>query len=70
LLAKIADASGRLLEFPLLGSSRESFAAGLRVIFEGNYALYYMASETELILVRVLHGARDAATIAERGGFA
>jgi len=53
-----------------LGSSRESFVAGLRVIFEGNYALYYMASETELILVRVLHGARDAAAIAERGGFA
>jgi toxin ParE1/3/4 len=59
-----------LLEFPLSGSSRENFAAGLRVIFEGAYAIYYMASETELVLVRVLHGARDAAAIAERGGFA
>jgi toxin ParE1/3/4 len=58
------------LEFPLLGSSRENFAAGLRVIFEGNYALYYMATETELVFVRVLHGARDAVAIAERGGFA
>jgi toxin ParE1/3/4 len=70
LLAKIESASGRLLEFPLSGSSRERFAPGLYVIFEGNYGVYYTASETELVLIRVLHSARDAAAIAERGGFA
>jgi toxin ParE1/3/4 len=63
-------ASVRLQAFPLSGSSREHFAAGLYVIFEGNYAIYYTASETELVLIRVLHSARDAAAIAERGGFA
>lgn len=26
--------------------------------------------ETEIIIVRVLHGARDAAALIERGGFA
>ncbi len=40
------------------------------MLFEGNYAAYYLATETEVILVRVLHGARDSAAIAERGGFA
>jgi toxin ParE1/3/4 len=70
LLAKIESASGRLLEFPLLGSSREHFAPGLYVIFEGNYGVYYIASKTEVVLIRVLHSARDAAAIAERGGFA
>lgn len=59
-----------MLEFPPSGSPREPFAPGLRAIFEGNYAIYYSTAETELILVRVLHGARDAAAIAERGGFA
>jgi toxin ParE1/3/4 len=70
LLVKIEGACARLPEFPLSGSSRERFAAGLRVVFEGNYAIYYLPSETELILVRALHGARDAAATAERGGFA
>jgi toxin ParE1/3/4 len=70
LLAKIESASGRLLEFPRSGSSREHFVPGLYVIFEGNYGIYYTASETELVLIRVLHSARDAAAIAERGGFA
>ena len=59
----------RLLQFPLSGPAREQFAPGLRVTFEGSYAIYYLASDTEIIQVRVLHGARDATAIAERGGF-
>ncbi len=70
LLARIERACAHGLEFPLSGSPREPFAPGLRAIFEGNYAIYYVTSDTELVVVRVLHGARDAAAIAERGGFA
>jgi toxin ParE1/3/4 len=40
------------------------------VIIDGNYAIYHTISETEIVIIRVLHGARDAAAIAERGGFA
>ena len=69
LLAKIEDAGRRLLEFPMAGPSREQFAAGLRVTFEGNYAIYYTSTATELVIIRVLHGARDAAALADRGGF-
>jgi toxin ParE1/3/4 len=69
LLARLAGAWEHLPEFPLLGPSRDTLAPGLRVIFEGNYAIYYKASETELLIVRVLHGARDAAAMSERGGF-
>ncbi len=36
--------------------------------FHGNYAIYYVATATEVVIVRVLHGARDAAAIAEQGG--
>jgi len=59
-----------LLTFPFAGPTRENFAPGLRVSFSGNYAVYYVNNDRELVIVRVLHGARDAAAIAEHGGFA
>ena len=34
----------------------------------GAYAIYYMVTERELIVVRVLHGARDIVAIANEGG--
>ena len=58
-----------LLRFPLSGTKREQFAPNLRVIFHGAYAVYYTPTDRELIIVRVIHGARDAAAFAERGGF-
>jgi toxin ParE1/3/4 len=45
------------------------FAPGLRVTFHGSYALYYIHTDDELVIVRVLHGARDAAALADRGAF-
>ena len=52
-----------------MGSRREQFGAGLRVIFHAPYAIYYLPADHELVIVRVLHGARDAAAIADQGGF-
>ena len=40
----------------------------LRVTFTGNYALYYQHDDLHLILVRVLHGARDIDALAGHGG--
>jgi toxin ParE1/3/4 len=56
--------------FPLAAPARENFAQGLRVTFSGSYAIYFLSNEGELVIVRVLHGARDAASLAEHGGFA
>ena len=58
-----------LLRFPLSGAPREQFAPGLRVTFHRAYAIYYLPTDRELVIIRVLHGARDAAALAERGGF-
>ena len=69
LLARIEAACAPLLHFPNVGPQREQLSAGLRVAFEGNYAIYYVHNDRELVIVRVLHGARDAAALAERGGF-
>jgi toxin ParE1/3/4 len=38
------------------------------VIFHTPYAIYYLPVDRELVIVRVLHSARDAAAIAEQGG--
>jgi toxin ParE1/3/4 len=54
----------------MAGPSREHLAPSLRVIFQGSYAIYYTCNQTEIIVVRVLHAARDAAALAEHGGFA
>jgi len=58
-----------LLYSPLIGSRRDQFGPGLRVIFHTPYAIYYLPANRELVIVRVLHGARDAAAIADQGGF-
>ncbi len=59
----------QLCRHPGIGAPREQFANRLRVGFESPYAIYYVASATELAVIRVLHGARDAAALAEGGGF-
>jgi toxin ParE1/3/4 len=38
--------------------------------FHGKYAIYCVPRPDELVIVRVVHGARDIAALAERGGFA
>ncbi|WP_244613306.1 type II toxin-antitoxin system RelE/ParE family toxin [Methylosinus sp. Ce-a6] len=69
LLDKIETTCAVLLDFPSAGTSRDRLARGLRVTFHRSYAIYYAVTATEVIIVRVLHGARDAAAIAEHGGF-
>ena len=54
---------------PLAGTPREQFGIGLRVTFHHPYVIYYQVSGQDLVIVRVLHGARDTAAIAEQGGF-
>jgi toxin ParE1/3/4 len=70
LIDKIKNDCEPLRHFPLAAPARENFAPGLRVSFSGNYAVYFLHNEQELVIVRVLHGARDAAALAEHGGFA
>ncbi|HLH50824.1 MAG TPA: type II toxin-antitoxin system RelE/ParE family toxin [Roseiarcus sp.] len=70
LVATIMKACEPLRQFPLAAPARENLAPGLRVSFAGRYAIYYLHDEHDLTIVRVLHGARDAAALAELGGFA
>jgi toxin ParE1/3/4 len=53
-----------LLSQPEIGPRRDHLAEGLRVRFHRDYALYYRFTDTEVIIVRVVHGARDAQALA------
>jgi toxin ParE1/3/4 len=55
--------------FPLARPTREQLGSGLRVTFQGAYAIYYRPLADAIVIVRVLHGARDVVAISERGGF-
>jgi toxin ParE1/3/4 len=59
-----------LAAFTLSGSARFQLAEGLRVIIYGAYAVYYLSRDKEILLIRVLHGARDIEAIADQGSFA
>jgi toxin ParE1/3/4 len=59
-----------LYHFPLAAPLRDHLATGLRAGFVGSYAIYYLHDERHLTIVRVLHGARDVAALAENGAFA
>ena len=61
-----------LRDVPLMGAPRDYLAPGLRVIFHRAYAIYYLLDKfdgADVTVLRVLHGARDVAAIAEKGGF-
>jgi plasmid stabilization system protein ParE len=45
--------------FPLAGVARDYLAEGLRVTFHGSYAIYYGVAPDAVIVIRVIHGARD-----------
>jgi len=68
-LGKLHATCEQLLVFPLAYPERPQLAPGLRVVFHGSYAIYYQPDDEVVILVRVLHGARDLAAIAGQGGF-
>ena len=58
-LDRIEEACGMLAANPRGGPRREDLAPGLRFYLVGNYLIFYTLSDGGIILVRVLHGARD-----------
>ncbi len=68
-LASLGKTIGVLQQCPFIGVTREQLGTSLRVTFHHPYAIYYQVSEQQLVLIRVLHGARDTAAITEQGGF-
>lgn len=62
-LDKLQEKAQKLAEFPDLGRDRPELAEGLKSFPVDRYNLYYIVTETKLILVRVLPGDRDISAI-------
>ncbi len=64
---KIQSRFKPLLVHPELGPRRDDLSPGLRVHFHQKYALYYRHTDREVVIVRVLHGSRDARALLGEG---
>lgn len=49
----------RLTQFPSIGRLRSELADGLRSIPIGAHVIFFMQWQSDIAIVRVLHGARD-----------
>lgn len=52
-----------LLSRPRLGPARDYLSPGLRAHFYRAYVIYYRFTEQEVIIMRVVHGSRDASAL-------
>ena len=50
------------------GVPRDNIRPGLRLATHGRYNIYFRVTDTETIIVRVVHGARDARRLRFEGG--
>ena len=53
------DVFDRLVENPAIGRARLELVAGLRSFPSGSHVIFFMVFVEEIVIVRVLHGARD-----------
>jgi toxin ParE1/3/4 len=58
-IKRTADRFSWLAKNPRCGQSRNEILPGLRSFSHGNYIVYFRQEESNLEIVRVLHGARD-----------
>jgi toxin ParE1/3/4 len=54
------------LDFPESGAPRGRVRPDLRVVFKHHYGAYYLVTPAEILVIRVLHGARDLDSISDR----
>jgi toxin ParE1/3/4 len=62
MLDRIAAKLAALAEQPQLGRARPELLETLRSFVIGNYVLFYQPLPDGILLIRVLHGARDVRT--------
>ncbi len=65
---RIRERMRPLCTFPQAGAPRDQLSKGLRAAFVGRYVIYYVHDDASLVIVRVLHGARDVTTIIADSG--
>ncbi|MEA3274767.1 MAG: type II toxin-antitoxin system RelE/ParE family toxin [Pseudomonadota bacterium] len=59
LIRQIEDRFSTLLSHPEIGPRRDHLVEGLRAHFHRDYVPYYRYTDSEVIIVRVVHGTLD-----------
>lgn len=67
LIDRVAERCCLYAEQPLLGAACPQLATDLRQFPVGNYVVFYRPLEDGMLVVRVLHGARDIPNVFGRG---
>ena len=70
LLDAIDRSCRRLAGQALMGRARPELAPELRSFAVRRYVVFYLPMPEGISVIRVLHGARDIAMLADEGGFA
>lgn len=60
-LDRLKNAAFRLGRNPHIGVGRNNLIPGLRVLFHAGYGIYYVTRPEKVVIIRVIHQARDAA---------
>ena len=60
-IAELRTRCAAIAKAPRAYRARRDLGEGLRSCAHGNYVIYFTATKTRLTIVRVLHGAMDAA---------
>ena len=63
LLDDVTERLKGLAAMPLSGRKREELSSSLRSVPVGGYVIFYQPVEEGVIVVRILHGARDIARL-------
>lgn len=58
-LAGQIDRTCRVLRNSLIGRARDDIAAGLRSVAVGDHVLFYLVTDTQAVVTRLIHGSRD-----------
>jgi toxin ParE1/3/4 len=58
-----------LRTFPNAGAPRPRLGRELRVVFHQPYSIYYRPLPDSVVVMRIVHGARDVTAIVKSGGF-
>ncbi len=57
----------KIAQTPGIGTDRNALRPHLRSMAFGNYLLFFKSSRESVIIVRVIHGARDYARLFDKG---
>ena len=63
LLREINSVCRKIADLRLARRPREELSPNLRSLPIGNYVIYYRPQETGLVIIRVVHGARDTSRL-------